>query len=192
MFLCRKICLARREFETFLTYKQNYRRKIMKKSKILFITQTALIAAIYVVLVIAFQPISSGAVQVRIAECLTILPFFTPAAVPGLTIGCFLANLLSGSSIFDIIFGTLATLIGAVGSHMLRRHKFLVPLPPIISNMIIVPLVLNYAFAETMPLWLLSLSIGAGELISCGVLGMVLLFALKKLKLPFQDPSQAP
>lgn len=164
----------------------------MKKSKILFITQTALIAALYVVLVVVFQPISSGAVQVRVAECLTVLPFFTPAAIPGLTIGCFLANLLSGSSIFDIVFGTLATFIGAIGSHLLRKYRFLVPLPPIIANMIIVPLVLKYAFAETMPLWLLALSIGAGELISCGVLGMLLLFALKKLNLPFLNPTQVP
>ena len=98
----------------------------MRNKKVLFITQAALIAAIYVVLTMfinAFN-LASGNIQVRISEALCILPFFTPAAIPGLWIGCLLANLLTGAAIYDIVFGSLATLIGAIGTYLLRKHKF--------------------------------------------------------------------
>lgn len=154
----------------------------MKKRPVLFISQAAIIAAIYVVLVFAFRPISFSSIQFRIAEALTILPFFTPAAIPGVTIGCLLGNLLGGADILDIVFGTLATLIGAFGSYALRNHKYLVPLPPILANTIIVPWVLRYAYGMKDAILFMMLTVGIGEVIACGVLGLVLLFAL----LPFK------
>lgn len=152
------------------------------RSKTLFITQAALIAAIYVVLVYVFKPISFSYIQVRIAEALTILPYFTPAAIPGVSIGCLLANLLTGADLLDIIFGTLATLLGAIGSYVLRRHKFLVPLPPILANSIIIPWILRYAYALTLPIPFMMLTVGIGEVISCGVLGLILLFVLSQYR----------
>jgi len=154
----------------------------MRNKKILFMTEAAIIAAIYAVLVYAFAPISFSAIQVRIAEALTILPFFTPAAIPGVTIGCLLSNLLTGADILDVIFGTLATLLGAIGSYLLRKNKFLVPIPPIIANTIIVPWVLRYAYHLPDAIPFMMLTVGIGEVIACGILGMILLFALNKYK----------
>ena len=93
--------------------------------KVMFITQSAVIAAIYVVLILLFQPFSFGEIQVRVAEALTVLPFFTPAAIPGVTIGCLIGNLIGGN-VMDMIFGTLATLIGAVVSYAVRKNQYLV------------------------------------------------------------------
>lgn len=150
------------------------------KEKLLYVTQAAMIAAIYVVLVQAFAPISFRAVQCRIAEALTILPYFTPAAIPGVTIGCLLGNILGGCDILDISFGTLATFLGAAGTYTLRRYKWLAPVPPILSNTIIIPWVLRFAYADTSPVYFLMATVGIGEVISCGVMGMILLLALKR------------
>ncbi len=152
--------------------------------KVLFMTQAAVIAALYVVLteIAAALGLSSMAIQVRFSEALTILPYFIPSAIPGVTVGCFLANLLTGGAVLDIVFGTIATLIGCVGSYLLRKHKWLVPLPPIIANMLIVPWVLQTAYGFTDAYWYLMLTVGAGEVISCYIFGMILLFALDKHK----------
>ena len=150
----------------------------MKNSNVAFITQAAAIAAIYVVLTLVFAPISYGEVQVRIAEALTILPFFTPAAIPGLFIGCLIANTIGGSIILDVIFGSIATLLGAVGTWLLRKNRWLAPLPPIISNTVIVPLVLRFGYGVVLPLPLLMAFIAIGEVISCYVLGELLLSVL--------------
>lgn len=145
-----------------------------------YLVQGAMIAAIYVVLTVlaAGFDLASGSIQVRFSEVLTVLPFFTPAAVPGLTIGCLLANILTGSALPDIIFGTLATLIGAAGTRLLRKHRFLCTLSPVISNGIIVPLVLRYAYGVNLPVWALMLSVGAGEAICCVLFGSLLIAAL--------------
>ena len=96
----------------------------MKKSnKVTFLTQAAVIAAIYVVLTIIFAPFSFGEVQVRISEALTVLPFFTPAAIPGLFVGCIIANLFGGAIPADIVFGSIATLLGALGTYALRKNE---------------------------------------------------------------------
>ena len=150
-----------------------------KKTK--FITEAAVIAAIYVVLVYTFQPISYGPVQFRIAEALTILPYFTAAAVPGIGIGCFLSNLLTGADILDIIFGSLTSLLAAYLSYKLRWNKFLVPLPPIIANAIVVPFIIKFAYFEANPIPYMMLTVGAGQVLAAGVLGMILLLALKRL-----------
>ena len=120
--------------------------RISKKTA--YITQAALIAAIYTVLtmIAAGFDLASGAIQVRFSEALTIMPFFTPAAVPGLTLGCLLSNILTGCALPDIIFGTLATLLGALGSYALRKNRFLCAVPPIVSNALIIPFVLTYAY----------------------------------------------
>lgn len=154
----------------------------MNYKKVVFLVQSAMIAAIYVVLVYIFKPISFSAIQIRIAEALTILPYFTPAAIPGITLGCLLGNFLTGADMLDVIFGTLATLLGALGSFSLRRWKFLVPLPPIIANTIIVPWVLRYAYHIPDAIPFMMITIGIGEVLSCGVLGMLLLFSLNKYK----------
>lgn len=166
----------------------------MKSKNALYLTQAAMIAALYVVLTLIANAlgIASGSIQVRFSEALTILPFFTPAAVPGLYIGCLIANIATGAALFDIIFGPLATLIGALGTWALGRaashsaadkkaavFKWLSPLPSILSNGIIIPLVLKYAYG-IVPIWLSIVTVTAGEIISCGVFGLILLFALQK------------
>ena len=151
--------------------------------KTLFITQAAVIAAIYTVLVMVFNALSFGPIQVRFAEALTILPYFTPAAIPGVTLGCFLSAILTpGTSYLDMIFGSLATLIAAILSYQLRRYKYLVPIPPIVVNALVVPWILKYAyhFEDAVPFMMLT--VGIGELIAAGILGMILLFALDKVK----------
>lgn len=155
----------------------------MGNKKAAFITQGAVIAAVYVVLVFVFDYWSFGPVQFRIAEALTILPVFTPAAIPGLFIGCLIGNILGGAILPDIIFGSLATLIGAVFTYMLRdQNKLLAVLPPIISNTIIVPFVLKLGYGVNLPIPFMMLTVGIGEIIGCGVLGLVLYTALSKYR----------
>lgn len=149
--------------------------------KVMFITQSAVIAAIYVVLILLFQPFSFGEIQVRVAEALTVLPFFTPAAIPGVTIGCLIGNLIGGN-VMDMIFGTLATLIGAAVSYAVRKNQYLVPLPPILSNALIIPWVLKYAYELPFSIPFLMLTVSIGEVLSCGILGLVLLTALKSCR----------
>ena len=155
----------------------------MKDKKVTFITQAALIAAIYVVLTYIFAPFSFGEIQVRISEALTILPVFTPAAIPGLFVGCLLGNMLGGALLPDIIFGSLATLIGAFFTWKLRNaHPFLAPVPPILANTVIVPFVLRYAYGILLPVPFMMLTVGVGEILSCGVLGLLLYYGLARYK----------
>ena len=154
----------------------------MNNQKTLFITQAGIIAALYVILTLLINSfgLASGAIQVRISEALTILPFFTPAAIPGLFVGCLLSNILTGCLPWDIVFGSLATLIGAFGSYFLRKNKWLVSIPPILANTIIVPLVLMFVYQLEGSFIYFAITVGIGEIISCGFLGMLLLFALQK------------
>ncbi len=155
-----------------------------RSGNVLYLTQAAMIAAIYVVLTMLANlfGLASGNIQIRISEALTILPFFTPAAVPGLAIGCLLANILTGCLLPDIIFGPIATLLGALGTYALRRHgRWLAPLPPVAANAVVVPLVLRYGYGIR-PLWFSFFTVTAGELISCGVFGMILLSVLMKYR----------
>ena len=119
-----------------------------KNNKVIFLTQAAMIAALYVVLTLlaAAFGLSSGVIQVRFSEALTVLAFFTPAAIPGLFIGCILANWLTGALLWDIVFGSLATLVAAVFTYLLRKNKWLAPIPPIVSNTVVVPLILKYVY----------------------------------------------
>ncbi len=142
-----------------------------------------MIAAVYVVLTYVFAPFSFGEIQVRVAEALTILPLFTPAAVPGLFIGCLTGNILGGAILPDIIFGSTATLLGALFTYQLFRDRpLLAPLPPIIANTLIVPFVLRFGYGIALPIPFMMLTVGIGEVLSCGVLGLALYFALRKYK----------
>ena len=152
--------------------------------KNLYLVRAAVIAALYVALtwfVAPFGLSGMGAIQLRVSEALCILPYFTPAGIPGVALGCLLSNLLTGAHLLDIVFGTLATLIGAIGTRLLRRSPYLAALPPILANTLIVPFVLRSAYGMTeIPMGFLFASVAIGELISAGVLGLMLLFALEK------------
>ena len=149
-----------------------------------FLVWSAAIATIYIVLttIAAGFGIASGAIQVRFSEALTVLPFITPAAVPGLTIGCLVSNILTGCVLPDIIFGTLATFLGAVGSYALRKNRWLVSIPPIVSTTLIIPFVLTYAYHIPGGIPFFMLTVGAGEVISCLILGQILLTAILPIK----------
>ena len=157
-----------------------------KNQLTLYTTRGALIAALYVVMTMLATALglSSGAIQLRFSEALCILPIFFPEAIPGLFVGCFIANLLSGCVIWDIIFGSIATLIGALGARFLRnvaeKHKWLCTLPTIIANMLIVPPVLILAYGVPESYLFLLLTVGIGEIISAGVFGSALYYLLKK------------
>ena len=157
--------------------------KRKKQQKVRFITFAATIAASYVVLTLvsAVFGLSSGAIQIRISEALCILTFFTPAAIPGLTIGCLIANLITSAAPLDIIFGTLATFIGAVGGYYLRKSKWLITLPTVLANTVIIPLVIYYGFGFVdMALPWIMLTVFVGEFISATLIGVGLLEILKK------------
>ena len=153
----------------------------MKKTKV--ITQGAIIAVLYVALTMVSNAfgLASGAIQIRLSEALTILPMFMPAAIPGLFIGCLAANFMCGNMLLDVIFGSLATLMGALGTYYLgSNNKWLAPVFPIVSNTLIVPFILKYVYGITGAIWYFALTVFIGELISCGVLGIILHNALKK------------
>ena len=155
----------------------------MRKNQALTITMGGVIAALYVALTMVANALglASGAIQVRISEALTILPVFTPAAIPGLTVGCVLANWITGCLPWDIVFGSLATLIGAVGTRLLKEKPLLAWIPPVISNMAIIPVVLQKVYGVPDAWWYLVLTVGAGEVISCGVLGLLLYHSAKRI-----------
>lgn len=146
------------------------------------LAQGTAIAALYVVLTVAFAPISFGPVQFRISEALTILPLFASCAVPGLFIGCFLANLLGGAVALDIVFGSVATLIGAWLGYRLRFNRWLVPVPAVVSNSLIIPLVLKYGYGVDLPYLVQAGYIAVGEILGCYVLGELLASVLEKYK----------
>ena len=157
----------------------------MKNSsnKVHYLAQAAMIAAIYVVLTVVGASLAYGEEQIRYAEALTILPVFTPAAIPGLFVGCLIGNTLGGAILPDIIFGGLATLIGAIFTWSLRiKSKFLAPVPPVVANIIVVPFVLKYAYMVPLPIPFMMLTVGVGEVVGCGVLGLVLYTALNRYK----------
>lgn len=157
----------------------------MKNKKVTFITQAAIIAALYVILTFLASAlgISSGVIQVRFSEALTILPLFTPAAIPGLFLGCLISNLLTGACLIDIIFGSLTTLLAAFISYKIRKYKYAVCIPPIIANTLFIPWILRFGYGmtgESVPFMMLT--VGIGEVISCGILGCALLSALYRYR----------
>lgn len=160
----------------------------MNKSNTQKITMGAAIAALYVVLTLIANAfgLANYAIQVRFSEALTILPYFTPIAIPGLFVGCVLSNILTGAMPLDVIFGSLATLIGAIGTYYFAKKfekiKWLAAVPPIVANTIVVPFVLAYVYKFEGSIPYFMLTVGIGEVISCGILGMILLKAIEKRK----------
>ena len=157
------------------------------KHSALYIAEAAIIAALYAALTWLGNTVgvpAIGPVEFRFSEAITILPIFTNAAIPGLTIGCFLANLICGGVVWDLVFGSLATLLGAIGTYLLRKFKVLPFLPPIVSNTLIIPpiLLFAYGFGEGTPTWLFYLIFFAGEALSVLVFGYILKLALDKTK----------
>lgn len=159
--------------------------------KTLFICQSAAVAAIYVVLTLIANAfgLANYAIQVRFSEALTILPFFTSVAIPGLFAGCIISNILTGCLPLDTVFGSIATLIGAVGTYMISNRlkhnttsQYLAPIPPIVANTLIVPFVLAYVYKFEGSILYFMLTIGIGEIISCGILGLILLKTLSRYK----------
>ena len=158
----------------------------MKKINTKYITQAALIAAAYTAISLAVAPLSFGPVQIRFSEALTVLPALFPSAIPGLFIGCILTNTIGtmlglSAGILDIVFGSLATLLSAWLSYKLRKHMFLVPLPPVVVNAVVVGLLLYYVVQVPIALPILMLQVGAGQVIACYILGILLLLLFKKI-----------
>lgn len=156
-----------------------------------YLVHAALIAAVYAALTLLpfLQPFSFGPLQLRVAEALTVLPYFTPAAIPGLFLGCLVSNLFSPVGVWDILFGSLATLLGAFGTYALRKHKLLAPLPPVLANGVIVGgllFVMLFHTSDRAPLWLMMAQVAGGELLACYGLGLPLLMALEKNKTIFK------
>jgi uncharacterized membrane protein len=174
------------EFVTILTKIKTKENLIMrnnkKHAKAIYLCYAALIAALYVVLslISGALGLASGAIQVRISEALCVLPFFMPAAVPGVTIGCLIYNIIGSGNILDIVFGTLATFIGAVGARLLRKCKWAVTLPTIAANTLIIPFVLKYGFMLDDSIWFFFITIFIGEFIAAGILGTVFLISIEK------------
>lgn len=151
-----------------------------------FLIQSAVIAAVYAILTIVLMPFSYGVMQVRVSEALTVLPYFTPAAIPGLFIGCLTANMLGPYGPVDMVLGSGATLLAAVCSYYLRKRPLLVPLPPVVANGIIIGSMLYYVYLVPIPLIACILWVAFGELIACYVIGYPLLRLLKKYKKIFE------
>ena len=155
----------------------------MKTNKVQFMTQAAMIAAIYVVLCVAFQPISYGPIQTRIAEALTVLPFFTPAAIPGLFVGCLIANVLGGGIMLDVIAGSVATLIAAFATYALRNQsKYLASVPPVVANALIIPWVLKYGYGEPFSIPFMMGTVALGEILTATIVGTILLLVLERYR----------
>lgn len=152
------------------------------KNKTLQLTRAALIAALYVILTFLAQlfGLASGVIQFRLSEILTVMPLFYKEAIPGLWVGCVLANLLTGCALWDIVFGSVATLLGALGTYYLGRKKPLLgPLFPTLANMLIVPAVLQHVYGAPDSYWYLMATVGIGEIVCCGLGGMLLYRAYK-------------
>ncbi len=160
----------------------------MKRNSTLFLTRGAMIAALYAVLTYistAFG-LSSGIIQFRISEMLCILPVFMPEAVLALGIGCLISNIISGCALWDIILGTLATVLGALGARLLKvlpaKLMWLATLPTVLANSFIIPLVLIYFYGAGDAYFYLVMTVGIGETVCAGIGGAVLYYSIKKSK----------
>ena len=149
--------------------------KTTTKARTLYLTQGACIAALYVLLTLLAQMLGlgSGVIQIRFSEMLCLLPIVMPSAIWGVTLGCFLANLLTGAVWLDILIGPIATLIGAWGTYALRKKTILASLPPVLSNALIIPFVLAYGYGMQDAIWFMMITVGIGEILSVCVLGFV-------------------
>jgi len=141
----------------------------------------AMIAALYAAVTLLLAPISYGAIQLRVAEAMTLLPTLFPEAIPGLFVGCLLANLLGGAHMLDVLFGPLATLLAALSTRLLRGRPALAALPPVIFNGLVVGVLVHYLYATEIALPLCMLYVAAGQAIACYALGLPLLAGMRRL-----------
>lgn len=160
---------------------------VQKKTKKLMLS--ALVAALYVVLtyVSSLFGLSSGVIQLRLSEALNVLALYSFSAAPGLAVGCLIANLFTGSVLWDIVFGSLATFLGACGAYLLRKNRLAALACPVLSNTLVIPFVLKYAYGVPDAFWFLFLTVALGELASCLALGLLAGKTIDKYKkaLPF-------
>lgn len=152
------------------------------KKNLTKLTRSAIIASLYIVLTLLSNAfgLSSGVFQLRLSEALTLLPVIFPESVWGLFVGCIISNTITGCIVWDIIFGSLATLIGAYFTLKLKNHRFLASLAPVVSNAIIVPFVLKYAYNLSNAWWVMCLTVAAGEFIACCILSPLIVNKLEK------------
>lgn len=143
------------------------------------IAHAAILAAIYAILTLVLAPASFGPVQCRVAEALCVLPIFMPEAVPGLAIGCLLANLYTGT-LYDIVFGTLATFSAAILTRAFRHNQWIAMLFPVLINAVVVGGYIGLFLDKSMGVWVTMLTVGGGELLACYGLGLPLGSILKK------------
>ena len=153
------------------------------KNKSLYVSHAALIAALYAVLTLLsyFFGLDKAIFQIRLSEILTVLPAFSPAAVPGLFVGCILAGFITNALPLDIVFGSIATLIGAYGSYALgKKNKYLATLPPVIANAAVVPFIIKFVYKleGTLPSFFFPVSVS--EFITAGIFGAFLIRLLIK------------
>ena len=141
----------------------------------------AVIAALYTALTLLLAPISYGQFQVRLSEAMTLLPILLPEAVPALAVGCLLSNILGGCTIFDIVFGTLATLLAALCTRRLRTNLWLAAAMPVLFNGVIVGAVVHYCYSPAFPLPLCMLTVAIGEAIACMIAGPLFIGALRRI-----------
>ncbi len=156
-----------------------------RRRKTSFLTQSAVIGALYIVLteISAVMGISNGMIQFRLSEMLCVLPIFTPAAIPGLFIGCFISDIIAGGVIWDAVFGSIATLLGAAGAYLLRKKSlYLSSVPTVLANTAMIPFVLRFAYGAEGSLWLFAFTVFIGEFLTAGIMGTFLAKTLKKHK----------
>ncbi len=164
------------------------KNKVNVKKNTYFLIEGAVIAALYAAVTLALAPLSFGSVQLRISEGFCALALFTPAAIPGLTVGCIISNLFSPMGMADVIFGSLATFLSAALIYLfknikIKNYPFLFIVFPSVINGIIVGLELKFCFGtEKTAFWLLALYVAAGEFLSLISFGNLIYFSYKKFQ----------
>ncbi len=152
----------------------------MSKERVHFLIRGGLIAALYAALTLVAAPISFGMIQLRISEALCVLPYYEKSAIPGLFVGCLIANIVGGNGVLDIVFGSLATLLAAYLTSK-TKNKFLAPLSPVLVNAVVVGIVLYFAIGT--PLFLGMLCVAGGEILACYGIGLLLMFGIEQVRL---------
>ena len=169
---------------------RNILEVITIKTDVRFLTRAAMIAAVYAALTLLLAPISfgfTGAVQFRVSEALTVLPLVMAEAVPGLAIGCLVANLLAGASVFDVVFGALATLLAAIVTRSLRSRPVAAMAAPAVFNALIIGPVVYFCYLMgasplSVPMLLMScISVAVGEVAVVYSLGAIVYRSMNRM-----------
>jgi uncharacterized membrane protein len=163
---------------------QKEANKPPKKFTVRDLAQGAIIAAVYALLTLFIAPFSSGLIQCRVSEAMSVLPYFTFSAVPGLFIGCVIANLLVGATVYDVVFGSLATLLAAYITYWMRNRvsKYLAPLPSVVVNALVVGWLLTSIYGFDVSFWVAAGYVAIGQSIACFALGIPLMKLLERFR----------